>query len=146
MTRLYQAIFQGLNTISISIQMNRNFVTMALITIVMAILIVQILIVRPIPALIMVLTETDVKPILAVIIAEKIKHVLNLWSPMLNYNVMQMAAVGTKRKKPVRSGRKILRKNSSTDLHFFLKVNNQAGPAMARPDYFHVPQTIMKHK
>jgi hypothetical protein len=37
---------------------------------VMAILIVQILIVPSIPALIMVLTETDVKPILAVIIAE----------------------------------------------------------------------------
>jgi hypothetical protein len=93
-----------------------------------------------------ILTGEVVKLTPAAVGAEKIKNVLNLWSPMLNQTVKQMAAVGTKRKKPVRSGRKILRKNSSTDLNFFLKVNNQAGPAMALPDYFHFPKTIMQHK
>ena len=93
-----------------------------------------------------ILTGEAVKPIPAAVGAAKIKNVLNLWSPMLNQNVMQLAAVGTKRKKPVRSGRKIFRKNSSTDLHFFLKVYKKAGPAMALPFCFHVPQTIMQHK
>jgi hypothetical protein len=37
---------------------------------------------------------------------------------LINLPVKKLSAVGTKRKKPVRSGRKILRKNSSTDLNF----------------------------
>jgi hypothetical protein len=114
--------------------------------IVMAILMVQILIVPSLPALIMVLTETDVKPILVAVGAEKIKNVFNLWSPLLNHNVMQLAAVGTKRKEPAGKDKRLFSKNSSLDLSIIFENMIKAGPAMALPYCSHFPQTIMQHK
>ena len=115
-----------------------------MITLITTVTVKRIVLIPPVPGMLpvpaqIILTGEAVKPIPAAVGAGKIKNVLNLWST-LNQNVMQMAAVGTERKKPVRSGRKILRKKSSTDVHFFLKVNNQAGPAMALPDCSHFSQ------
>ncbi len=91
-----------------------------------------------------ILTGEAVKPIPAATIAEK-KGVMRLRMAvftLIDLPVKVLSAVGTKRKKPVRSGRKILRKNSSTDLNLFLKGRASNGPALCShfPHNFYAAQ------